>query len=320
MRSFLDRLYERYHREEFLYSDPLEFPRRYRAPLDQEAVALVSALLAYGNVKQIRRSIEELLARITRDGLTPSGFVRSLALPEGKTRARAALSGFVHRFNRGEDLLLLLELLGRSWKEHGSLGAHLMVALEPSAGDFSIALARLIADWRGWAGSRTPSFSHLLTSPADGSCCKRWCMLLRWMGREDGLDLGLWGERGALRAGFPEGRWLRASQLVIPLDTHVGRISHYLGLRTRKTLDWRAAREVTDALRAFCSEDPVRYDFALARLGILDLCQRKFQPEVCGGCELLSACRFARKRIRIGQKCQSSSVRSPKNAVSGSSP
>jgi hypothetical protein len=70
-------------------------------------------------------------------------------------------------------------------------------------------------------------------------------------------------------------------------------------------LDWRAAREVTDALRDCDPEDPVRYDFALARLGILDLCQRMFQPEICRRCELLPACRFAKKRIRIGQEWSS---------------
>ncbi|MCM2322166.1 MAG: TIGR02757 family protein [Oligoflexia bacterium] len=306
IRPFLDRLFETYHREEFLSSDPLEFPRRFRDPWDQEAVALVAALLAYGNVKQIRRSVDDLLQRIQKGGLGPAQFVRSLSGPDGHARARQALSGFVHRFNRGDDLLLLYELLGRSWVEYGSLGAHLVRSLEPEASDFSTALSALIRDWREWAGARsTPSFSHLLTSPEDGSCCKRWCMLLRWMGRQDpagGLDLGLWSKDGALRATFPPGRWLKSSQLVIPLDTHVGRLSHYLGLRKRRTLDWRAACEVTEALRACDPLDPVRYDFALARLGILDRCQRMFQRDVCDRCELLPACRFAKKRIRMGQE------------------
>src|SRR4051812_47392545 len=120
---FLNQLFERYHRREFLGSDPLEFPHRFSDPWDQEAVALVSALLAYGNVKQIRRSVQDLLERI---GANPSAFVRALGTAAGQAEGRKRLQGFVHRFNRGEDLLLLLSLLQKSWEKHGSLGAHFL--------------------------------------------------------------------------------------------------------------------------------------------------------------------------------------------------
>src|SRR6185312_11076188 len=103
----------------------------------------------------------------------------------------------------------------------------------------------LIAQWRTWtreAGARrNESFEYLLTSPEDGSCCKRWCMFLRWMGRSDSVDPGLWTQSGPLAGSFPEGRSLKASQLVIPLDTHTGRISQYLELTDRKSLNWKAA-------------------------------------------------------------------------------
>jgi uncharacterized protein (TIGR02757 family) len=298
---FLDRLHQSYHRAEFLSSDPLEFVHHYQDPWDREAVALLGAVLAYGNVKQIRRSVTDLLGRMERVAPHPREFVRGLESPDsGPGRAaKAALKGFVHRFNRGPDLALLLELLARSWKEHGSLGAHFVRRLDPAAGDFSAALDALIADWTDWAGRRARgSFTYLLTAPRDGSCCKRWCMFLRWMGRKDGLDPGLWTESGELRPTFPEGRYLKASQLVLPLDTHTGRISQYLGLTDRKTLNWKAATEITARLRAFDAEDPVRYDFSLARLGILDLCQRRYRAEICESCELLPHCRFAANQKR----------------------
>jgi uncharacterized protein (TIGR02757 family) len=119
-------------------------------------------------------------------------------------------------------------------------------------------------------------------------------MFLRWMGRNDELDPGLWGARGKLRPTFSVGRFLSPHQLVIPLDTHTGRISQYLGLTDRKSLGWLAALEVTAALRACDEADPVRYDFALCRLGILDLCQRRYRAEICANCKLVSACHFAR--------------------------
>lgn len=305
---FLEQIRSRYHSEDFLGSDPLEFVHRYEDPWDQEAVALIAALLAYGNVKQIRRSVEDALARMARVSPSPSAFVRGLA--RDRSRRSRALQGFVHRFNRGEDLVLLLELLETSWSAHGSLGAHFVSLLNEADEDIGDALSALIAEWRRQLGRRgRGSFQYLLTSPADGSVCKRWCMFLRWMGRRDQIDPGLWTEGGALRSTLPEGRWLRADQLVLPLDTHTGRISQYLGLTARRSLNWKAAREVTQALRACSALDPTRYDFALARLGILDLCQRRFQSKICNACDLLPVCGYAQSRLSSSVPASTRSAR-----------
>lgn len=290
LRRFLNELYEKYHRPEYLTSDPLEFPHRYQDPLDQEAVALISALLAYGKVGQIRRSVEEVLGRIHVHHASPSEFVQNLRSSQGKVQGQQVMSGFVHRFNVGRDVVLLLEMLARSWKEYGSLGAHFRRYLQADAENITDALNGLIADWRSWAGARSrSSFSYFLTAPKDESCCKRWCMFLRWMGRRsDSLDLGLWSY------------FLRPDQLVIPLDTHTGRISQYLGLTTRKTLNWKAAIEVTHALKLCDPIDPVKYDFALCRLGILDICKKTYRREVCEKCNLVPACHFARSSHEYG--------------------
>ena len=209
---------------------------------------------------------------------------------------RRAFRGYVHRFNVGKDVVALLTLVGRSWKTYGSLGAHFLKYLEPEHTDIGPALDALIAEWRSWNREKSESFGYFLTAPRDGSCCKRWCMFLRWVGRaDDGLDLGLWsGSAGgaAYRKTF-RGKTLRTEQLVIPLDTHTGRISQYIGLTRRKSLGWLAAVEVTDSLRACDPKDPTKYDFALARLGILDLCQKKYRAEICQKCDLLSVCQFA---------------------------
>jgi uncharacterized protein (TIGR02757 family) len=302
LRVFLDRLLQQYHRTEFLWSDPLEFVHRYSDPWDQEAVALFSSVLAYGNVRQIRRSVDDLLSRMSRSAGSPSAFVRQAG--QSPASQASALEGFAHRFNVGTDLLLLAALLGRSWKKHGSLGSHFLTHLEPGAPDISSALDGLMADWKlslksdselGSLFKKSPSFSYLLTAPQDGSCCKRWCMFLRWMGRKDDLDPGLWGKGSPLEKTFPKSRYLKPSQLVLPLDTHTGRISQYLGLTRRKSLNWLAALEVTESLRQCDAEDPSRYDFALARLGILDRCRHRYLEEICGACDLVSVCQFARK-------------------------
>ncbi len=298
---FLDQLHRRYHDPRFLSSDPLEIAHRYSDPWDQECVALLAAVLAYGNVKQIRRSVEDALQRMGRrvGPAGPAAFVRGLRCPREIKNAQLDFQGFVHRFNRGEDLVSLFRLLERSWREHGSLGAHFLRDLAPADEDIGFALDRLIGEWREWEaafhpGETSRTFSYLLTSPRDGSCCKRWCMFLRWMGRKDLLDLGLWDKSSPLASTFPAGRSLRTDQLIIPLDTHTGRISQYLGLTPRKSLNWKAAVEVTRSLRLCDPADPTRFDFALSRLGILDLCQRAYRAEVCRNCELLTVCRYAK--------------------------
>ncbi len=270
LQDLLDRLYLKYHGKDYLFSDPLEFVHRYQDPLDQEAVALVAALLAYGNVKQIRSSIEVVLERIHRLSEGPADFVRRLSDVGFLRKSRRSFSDFKHRFNIGADLIVLFQLLNRSWNEFGSLGAQFVSHLDPGDRNLGRALVQLMECWRGWAADRAEdSFYFFLTSPQDGSCCKRWCMFLRWMGRKDEVDPGLWTKKGALSSGFPQGRYLRSDQLIIPLDTHTGRITRSWKMTHRKNPDWQAALEVTEALRHFDDKDPVRFDFAICRLGML---------------------------------------------------
>jgi uncharacterized protein (TIGR02757 family) len=295
LKPFLERVFDFYHRPEYLGSDPLEFVHRFADPWDQDVVALVSAQLAYGNVRQIRSSVETWLAGMAENSGSPARFVRE-GLADASVRRRMA--GFIHRIHRGDDLLHLLDLLAESWRRHGSLGAHLCSRLAPAESDFSRALDALLLDWKSWVMEKTGaapsrSLAHFLAAPASGSCCKRWCMMLRWMGRKDELDPGLWQPGSPLLAGLPAGVGLLPRQLVIPLDTHVGQISQFLGLTRRKSLNWKAAVEITAQLRAFDPEDPVRHDFALARIGIVDRCRKRFVPEICGKCELSPACRLS---------------------------
>jgi hypothetical protein len=105
---------------------------------------------------------------------------------------------------------------------------------------------------------------------------------------DDGLDLGIWAGTG-----------LAPRDLLLPLDTHVHRVARQLGLTARRAADWRAAREVTDALARYDPEDPVRFDFALARPGIVGLCRHRHVPEVCGPCDLRPACAFGTPRGRL---------------------
>lgn len=128
-------------------------------------------------------------------------------------------------------------------------------------------------------GAEDAALRYLLTSPEDASACKRMNLYLRWMVRRTSPDLGLW-------------TFVSPAKLVMPVDTHIHRIATFLGLNDRRSADWKAARGITDRLAVFDPADPVRYDFALCRLGILDLCSRQKRKENCDVCLLRDACRF----------------------------
>jgi uncharacterized protein (TIGR02757 family) len=286
LRNALDALAARYDRR-WLESDPLRWPRRYASPRDQEVVAVVAALLAYGRVASIDRSVAAALAALgahPSDALAPS---RRRRLPE-------RLRGFRHRFTSGDDLAWLLASVGRAWDEAGSLGAfvgaHALGAEPLRAG--LLAWHRLAAGVDAETAqaasvdaTRRRARRFLLADPASGSACKRSLLLARWCVREDdGLDLGLWAGRG-----------LRPRDLLVPLDTHVHRVAAHVGLTRRPRADWQAAVEVTAGLSSLCPDDPVRYDFALARPGIVGRCRHRLVVDVCSACDLAACCRHGRR-------------------------
>jgi uncharacterized protein (TIGR02757 family) len=181
------------------------------------------------------------------------------------------------------ELVALLDRLAAAIAKHGSLGALFRSGYDASAADIAPSLARFVAAIRDAVPARSAremsAIGYLLSSPDDGSACKRMNLFLRWMIRRTSPDLGLW-------------TFADPAKLVMPLDTHVHRIATFLGLNDRRTTDWKTARALTDRLATLDPADPVRYDFALCRLGILDLCSRRRRKEQCDVCLLRDVCRF----------------------------
>jgi len=270
----LDALLETHDREAHRAADPVSFVHRYEAPDDREVVGLVASALAFGNVTAVRRSVGRLLDRL---GPSPASEVDRL--PERDLRRR--LDGFVHRVYRGPDLARLLAGAARVRADHGSIGAAVRREVW-AAGDLREGLARVADGLRGPSPSR--AMSHLVADPRAGSACKRLLLWSRWMARPaDGVDLGVWD--------------LPPSLLVIPVDTHVHRISRNLGLTRRRDPSWRTAEDITCTLRRFDPDDPVKYDFAICHLGVSRRCPSRRDPELCRDCVLRSACiRWARSR------------------------
>jgi uncharacterized protein (TIGR02757 family) len=160
-------------------------------------------------------------------------------------------------------------------REHETLGNAFVHFHRASDGDFREALARFADALRGDTTSR--SLRHLVSDPRAGSACKRLVLYARWMVRPaDGVDLGLWP--------------IAPSDLVIPVDTHIHRISRNLGLTNRRTATWATAEEITAALRKFDPDDPVKYDFALCHLGVSRECPSRPDPAKCEQCVLQDVC------------------------------
>ena len=257
--------------------DPLQLVLRYSEPLDQEVAGLIAAAFAYGRADIIVANMGVVLAR-----MSPSPYQYLLSFDRREAMRRFA--GFAHRFHKTPDLVAFLGRLASAIRAHGSLGELFRECYEQGDSDIGPSLARFVLGVRRQSrrfesGNSAAALRYLLTSPEDGSACKRMNLFLRWMVRRTSPDLGLW-------------TFVDPAKLVVPLDTHVHRIATFLGLNRRKTADWKAARLLTDRLARFDRADPVRYDFALCRLGILDLCSRRRRKENCDVCLLRDACRF----------------------------
>ncbi|MGB5193294.1 MAG: TIGR02757 family protein [Polyangiales bacterium] len=247
--------------------DPVGFVHRYVRQQDQEVVGLVAATLAFGNVVAARRSIELVLERL---GPEPAAFVAEA----GEQALQRRLDGFVHRIYRGQHIASMLCGAGTLLRDYGSLG-EAFASFHRKERDFRESLACFADVIRGDAGDR--SARHLVSNPRAGSACKRLVLYARWMVRPaDGVDLGLWT--------------MSPSELVIPVDTHIHRISRNLGLTSRRTASWVTAQEITNRLRELDPEDPVKYDFALCHFGVSRQCPSRPVHDKCARCVLQEVC------------------------------
>lgn len=284
LRPALDNLYRTFDHVNSA-ADPVHLVRRYGAADDREIVAFCAAGLAFGRVASVLQSVEALLAVM---GPRPAEFVRRF----DPSRDRAGLDPLVHRWIRGRDLVALVLVLQRMLREAGSIEAFFLEGDDPATPDVQQALdsfsARALAtDLRAAYGARRPAragVAYFFPRPSAGSACKRLNLFLRWMVRRDAIDLGVWTR-------------VSPARLIVPLDTHVIRLGRCLQLTRYVSPGWKMAAEITASLRVVDAVDPVRYDFSLCHVGMMDACgfsraQRDSQ------CPLRGVCRPAARTPR----------------------
>jgi uncharacterized protein (TIGR02757 family) len=238
-----------------------------------EVAGFLAASLAYGRVEQIEKSLDELLGLM---GESPFEFVRNF---DGQKSAR--LDGFKHRFTTGRDISDLLFLLKDGLAECGSIEKFFVRGY--SKGDKNIigALTKFCESLLEMYGKKCGGpagrgLRYLLVSPDRGSACKRLNLFLRWMVRDDDVDTGLW-------------KSVEPSALVVPVDVHMARLCRVLGFYQQKTVSLSAALTITESFAKIEPSDPVKYDFALSRIGILEDCTGSRRSD-CEFCELFGFC------------------------------
>jgi uncharacterized protein (TIGR02757 family) len=259
--------------------DPLEFPRRYSDARDIEVSALIAASLAYGRADVFRPKVGALLAQL---GPHPAERVAALTVRE----AAKQLDGWVYRFNLGADMAVLLLGMGALLRAHGSLDAAFALGMKDDLRSALQAFGQRVQDAAPRkeivrAMGKPRAVQHLL--PTKGGASKRMLLYLRWLVRgPDAVDLGVW-------------KSVAPAQLVVPLDTHVGRVSRWLGLTRRKDLSWNTAVDITQSLRLLDPADPIRFDFALCHFGMSGACPVRPSRENCRRCPLQAECTVGRR-------------------------
>jgi uncharacterized protein (TIGR02757 family) len=273
IKTILERLYAKYNHHELIKPDPLQFVYRYSDTIDMEIAGLLSSCLAYGRVEQIEKSLIRLFGIM---GKSPAGFILNF-----NTLKRSRLSSFKHRFTSGNDISDMLLLLKKILIEYGSIESFFLKECRqnqqniiPALSVFCKLLLKIHAGIRG--GNISKGLRYLLPSPSSGSPCKRLNLFLRWMVRKDDVDTGLW-------------RSVDKAALIVPVDVHMARLCRIMGLYDRKTVSLKTAQEITESFREISPEDPVKYDFALSRIGILEKCTGLLQNR-CPDCELYEFC------------------------------
>jgi len=277
LRERLDTVYRAFdHVDSAL--DPVHIVRRYASREDREIVGFCAAALAFGRVASVLQSVEALLRVM---GPRPAEYVRRFA----PASDAAPLLPLVHRWIRGRDLVALVLVLQRMLREHESIEGSFLAGDDPSTPDVHAALdsfstRALETDLTAAYGRRRPAragVAYFFPRPSAGSACKRLNLFLRWMVRKDAIDLAVWTR-------------VASSRLVVPLDTHVIRLGRCLRLTRYTSPGWKMAAEITASLREMDAADPVRFDFSLCHVGMMNACGFS-KPQRDAQCPLRGACR-----------------------------
>jgi uncharacterized protein (TIGR02757 family) len=250
LKDFLDRKVTEYNQSSFKAADPISIPHRYTKKQDIEIAGFFASIFAWGNRTTIINKTIELMG-LMHD--VPHDFITQHSDKELQT-----LLAFKHRTFNTTDLLYFLLFLKHHYLNHASLETAFTKWMTKNDTSVENALVGFHDYFFCLEDAPVRTKKHIAT-PVRNSTCKRLNMYLRWMVRSDncGVDFGLW-------------KGISPSQLICPVDVHVARVARQFGLIKRNQTDWLTALELTEVLKKFDKKDPVKYDFALFSLGVVE--------------------------------------------------
>jgi uncharacterized protein (TIGR02757 family) len=250
LKDFLNRKTEEYNQPSFIKDDPVSIPHLFTRKPDIEIAAFFAAIFAWGNRTTIIKKSHELMQAMD---MAPHQFIL-----QHDDNALKRLLSFKHRTFNTTDLLYFIEFLKFHYSKHQSLETAFTLGMEKADDSIEKGLAGFHHYFFSLEHVPARTRKHIAT-PEKNSTCKRLNMFLRWMVRKDncGVDFGIWNN-------------ISAAQLICPIDLHVARVAKRFNLLPRKQIDWQAALELTTHLRTLDPADPVKYDFALFGLGVVE--------------------------------------------------
>jgi uncharacterized protein (TIGR02757 family) len=289
LRKSLEAVDRSFHETLEINRDPVSLVLEFQNPLDREVTALIAAVFAYGNVRQIQNTLRQVFRIL---GPEPAQTIR---LSTGSDWKKRIPPTFKHRFNTAEDLGILLTWMGEALRRASTLEEFFMAGLNTKDED----LAPLLEDFverltslpcSPFKRPKSKGALFFFPRPSSGSACKRLLLFLRWVAGQGPMDVGVWKS-------FPR------SLLLIPVDTHVLRISRHLGMTKRNDNSWRTAVEITNCLKLLDPTDPTRFDFALCHLGISKECPSRFAVKICERCRMNDLCvTYAKSKMKRPQR------------------
>jgi uncharacterized protein (TIGR02757 family) len=245
LKEFLDRKVDEYDQPSFIKDDPVCIPHLFTKKQDIEIAGFFAAIFAWGNRTTIINKSKELMGLMDN---APYDFIIS-----HKEKDLKRLLGFKHRTFNDTDLLYFIEF----FKQHYSKNQSLETAFTMYGKTVEEMLTGFHHYFFSIEDSPARTTKHI-ASPQKSSTCKRLNMFLRWMARQNShVDFGIW-------------KRIKPSQLICPIDVHVARVAKRFNLLSRKQTDWNAALELTEYLRTLDAADPVKYDYALFSLGVIE--------------------------------------------------
>ncbi|MBQ3310886.1 TIGR02757 family protein [bacterium] len=235
----LDFLVEKYETESFIEDDPVQFMRKYKNEEDMTLAGFIASCFSYGNRKVFIKKLNELFDQM---GNSPYNFILD---------CNCQNIDFSYRFAKTCDVQELFKKLHNLYKSKKSLKD----LFQNNYHGEIMPMFQCVCDYFYDGANLTQGYCHLIPNPKNKGTMKRLNMFLRWLIRKPPVDFGLWD-------------FIKPSELLIPFDVHVARISRQMGLLNRSSNDYKAVLELTNQLKIFDCNDPIKYDFALFGYGI----------------------------------------------------